>query len=100
MTDPSLLPEPSDSSNSDADEAIVRAVKSRILEQLVDALGKDEVRRARASHYTKSDSGLYGKYEKYEDVNNQVLEVVRRQLEELLGEFPVDGPPPVGEPPP
>jgi hypothetical protein len=93
MTDSSLPPERSDASGADAEEAMVRAVKSRILEQLVEALGQDEVRHARASHYTKSDSGLYGKYQKYEDINNQVLEVVRQQLETLLGEFsPDDGP--------
>jgi hypothetical protein len=90
VTDPSLSPEQPGPAASDAEEAIVRAVKSRILEQLAQSLGHDEVLRSRASHYTKSDSGLYGKYEKYEEAKEQILEVVRQQLDSLLAEFTSD----------
>jgi hypothetical protein len=97
MTDPSLPPEQPNPPGSDAEAAIVRAVKSRILEQLAESLGHDEVVRARASHYTKSDSGLYGKYEKYEEAKEQILEVVRQQLDSLLAEFASDTLPAVDE---
>jgi hypothetical protein len=90
MTEPSKPPEQPSPPGSDAEEAIVRAVKSRILEQLAESLGRDEVVRSRASHYTKSDSGLYGKYEKYEEAKEQILEVVRQQLDSLLAEFTSD----------
>lgn len=79
------------------DEAVVQAVRSRIIEQLINSIGRDEVLRSRASHYTKSDSGLYGKYQKYEDVGNQVVELVKQQLTTILEEFasadaPIDQP--------
>ncbi len=68
-----------------AAQALTDAVKSAILDRLIADLRSD-VGPVPRSVYTKSDSGLYGKYEKADVPDEDMLRAVRGVLERLVRE--------------
>lgn len=58
-------------------------VKSAILDQLLAELGADPAPHGR-SLYTKSDSGLYGKYERADGMDEDTLREIRDTLQALI----------------
>ena len=76
-----------------AASALSDAVKSAILDRLLDDLRADRALATPRSVYTKSDSGLYGKYEKAEGINEDVLRLIRVVLEDLAGGIEPELPP-------
>jgi hypothetical protein len=75
------------------EQALVDGVRSAILDRLLDDLRHGRGLGGRRSSYTKSDSGVYGKYEKQSDVDDEVLRTIREALEQLVA----DGVAAVGE---
>lgn len=57
------------------------AVRSAILERLLDDLRTDGPAGPQRSRYTKSDSGLYGKYEKYDALDPGLVTEIVAALE-------------------
>jgi ABC-type tungstate transport system permease subunit len=63
-------------------------VKSRILDRVIADLRDSLKLGSRASGYTKSDSGIYGKYQKQDVVDmSRVLAAVKAETERLLAEY-------------
>lgn len=65
-------------------EALTDAVKSRILDRVLVDLRERLALGNRGSEYTKSDSGVYGKYQKADLDLTMVLDVVSRQIDAIL----------------
>jgi hypothetical protein len=62
------------------------AVKSAILDRLLQDLRTEAGRAPPHSRYTKSDSGLYGKYEKQDGLDQNVLDAIRSTLQAIVEE--------------
>jgi hypothetical protein len=68
-------------------DQLTETVKSRILDQVIADLRDALKLGARADGYTKSDSGIYGKYQKHDPVDlGRVLEAIKMETERLLAE--------------
>jgi hypothetical protein len=74
------------------DETLTIAVKSRILDRVLAELRDDLGLRSGANGYTKSDGGIYGKYEKADIDSSRILEVIDSRIKEILEEYE-DSPP-------
>lgn len=85
----------SDDSPSDFN-ALTDAVKSRILDRVLADIRDGFALGCRASGYTKSDSGIYGKYQKADADLAGIMAAVRSQLDALLGEYQHSGSEPAG----
>jgi hypothetical protein len=72
---------------SDADDALTAAVKSRILDRVLAELRDDLGLRAGANGYTKSDGGIYGKYEKADVDGSRILEAIDSRIKDILAEY-------------
>ncbi|PBA28998.1 hypothetical protein CKJ65_25145 [Mycobacterium intracellulare] len=83
------------SRDDEAAEVLTQAVKSAILDRLLSQLGAEHTVVSPRSTYTKSDSGLYGKYEK-QDHPDQILTLIRDTLDTMIGEFDSQTSPPPG----
>lgn len=79
------------SSNADDEDlgqqALLNGVKSAILNRLLIDLQENVVTATAGSLYTKSDSGVYGKYEKQDDLNEAVMGVIRTTLDSIVREY-------------
>jgi ABC-type tungstate transport system permease subunit len=72
----------------DGIEQLTETVKSRILDRVIADLRAALKLGARQDGYTKSDSGLYGKYQKHDPVDvSRVLEAIKTETERLFGEY-------------
>ena len=69
------------------DAGLSDLVKSRILDQVLRDLREDRRLGLRSAGYTRSDSGVYGKYEKQDVDAANLSEVVRREVERILAEY-------------
>ncbi len=76
--------------------ALTDAVKSRILDRVLADIRDDLALGCRASVYTKSDSGIYGKYQKADTDLDGILAAVRSQVDALLAEYQRSGFEPAG----
>jgi len=76
--------------------SLTDAVKSRILDRVLADIRDDLALGCRASGYTKSDSGIYGKYQKADPDLPRILAAVRSQLDTLLAEYQHSGSEPAG----
>jgi hypothetical protein len=74
------------------DETLTIAIKSRILDRVLAELRGDLGLRTGANGYTKSDGGIYGKYEKADVDRSRILEVIDSRIKEILAEYE-DSPP-------
>jgi hypothetical protein len=88
-SDPGSADSPPRGGEGEVEETLIAAVKSAILDRLLDDLRNDRPLGAGRSVYTKSDSGLYGKYEKQDDVHQNVLAALRATLEGLIDEHDI-----------
>lgn len=66
-------------------ESLTHAVKSAILDRLLSQLGAEYAVGAQRSIYTKSDSGLYGKYEKQD--SDPILTLLHDTIEAIVADF-------------
>jgi hypothetical protein len=71
--------------------ALTDAVKSRILDRVLADIRDHLTLGCRASGYTKSDSGIYGKYQKADVDLAGILAAARSQLDALLAEYQHSG---------
>jgi hypothetical protein len=62
------------------------AVKSRILDRLLNQLAAEGPMGTRSMGYTRSDSGLYGKYEKADVDTVQMLAMIQAEVERAVAE--------------
>jgi hypothetical protein len=79
-----------DNDHHDDDDGLAtltEAVKSRILDRVLADLRADLALGSRRHGYTKSDSGIYGKYQKQDGDLTAVLEAIKAQTEQLLAEY-------------
>jgi len=76
--------QPSLHSEDDAERALVDSVKSAILDRLLSDLRHDRPIARLRSMYSKSDSGVYGKYEKQDIPNEAILAAIRATLEDIV----------------
>lgn len=72
---------------SPSERVLVDAVKSAILDRILEDLRNDRPVTASRSRYTKSDSGVYGKYEKQDGLNEEVLATIRASLEGIIARY-------------
>jgi hypothetical protein len=79
-----------------ADETLTTAIKSRILDRVLAELRGDLGLHTGANGYTKSDGGIYGKYEKADVDRSRMLDVIDSRIKEILAEYD-DLPPPKSE---
>ena len=86
-----------DRDGSDGLAALTEAVKSRILDRVLADLRADLALGSQRHGYTKSDSGIYGKYQKQDIDLAAILEVVKAQTERLVAEYAQDLPPRAGD---
>ncbi len=79
---------------------LTEAVKSRILDRLLSVLAAETHVGMRSPGYTRSDSGLYGKYEKADlDLDSaRMLELIQAEVERAVAEAhdTFEGPPQAG----
>ncbi|MEA2194287.1 MAG: hypothetical protein QOG42_721 [Solirubrobacteraceae bacterium] len=61
-------------------------VKSRILDRLLDQLAAEGPMGSRSLGYTRSDSGLYGKYEKADLDAERMLAMIQAEVERAVAE--------------
>jgi hypothetical protein len=61
-------------------------IKSAILDLLIDDIRRGATHDAARSHYSKSDSGLYGKYQKADAPDMAVLDAIRANLQTMVDE--------------
>jgi hypothetical protein len=76
-----------DSEYGSALRDLTDAVKSKILERIVADLREGLKLGSRASGYTRSDSGIYGKHQKADIDLADVLAAVKTQLDTLLAQY-------------
>jgi hypothetical protein len=62
-------------------------VKSRILDRIVQDLVEGRPLGLGPSGYTKSDSGVYGKYQKQDVSLEQVLAAIEGQVEQIIADY-------------
>jgi hypothetical protein len=70
-----------------AHAALSDVVKSRILDRVLRDLSEDRPLGLRSGGYTRSDSGVYGKYEKQDVDAAAVSDLVRLEVERILAEY-------------
>ena len=69
-------------------DELTALVKSRILDRVIADLRDAPELGRRASGYTRSDSGIYGKYQKHDVVDmDRVLKAVAVETERLLAHY-------------
>lgn len=80
---------PSSGSDQELDvtRTLVAAVRRAILERLMDDLDRERAKGLTDVGYTRSAAGIYGKYEKQDDPNNQLVGIIRTVLEDILDEY-------------
>jgi hypothetical protein len=71
-------------------QALTDEVKSKILDKILAELRAD-LGLGRAGGYTKSDSGIYGKYQKADVDLTGILEAVKSQMDAMLAEYQLSG---------
>lgn len=76
----------SETPRSSEDEPLAAAVKSAILDRLISDLRCAATLSAPHSFYAKSDSGLYGKYQKVDTRDLVVLEAIHAALGKMVEE--------------
>ncbi len=74
--------------DGEPEATLTDAVKSAILDRLIEDLRAEAGMVPPRSTYTKSDSGLYGKYEKAQGLDASALQEIRKVLEELTAAMP------------
>ena len=72
---------------SKADETLTTAIKSRILDRVLAELRDDLGLHTGANGYTKSDGGIYGKYEKADVDRSRILEAIDGRIKAILAEY-------------
>lgn len=81
----------SDSSDPDSTTDILDAlsveVKSRILDRILRDLVENRPLGLGPSGYTKSDSGVYGKYQKQDITLEQLLHAIEGQVEQIVADY-------------
>ena len=82
----------------DVEEALADAVKTAIVDRILAELRQNILHAAPRSSYTKSDSGVYGKYEKADIPSESVLDLIEQTLRQMVDEPGLNGNP--GEAPP
>lgn len=69
-------------------DALTILVKSRILDRILADLQKEDFALgSRVSGYTKSDSGIYGKYQKADVDLSMILKVIQSEMDLMLAEY-------------
>jgi hypothetical protein len=64
--------------------ALADSVKSAILDRIIDDLRRQSTYTTPQSYYAKSDSGLYGKYQKAEQPDMAMLAAIHGKLQEMV----------------
>lgn len=75
------------SDENDPFAALTEAVKSRILDRIITELKEGRSLGLGPSGYTKSELGVYGKYQKQDIDPEQMLEAVKLQVDSVLREY-------------
>ena len=70
----------------DAGRLLSETIKSAILDRLIDDLRRGVTQEPPRSHYVKSDSGLYGKYQKADAPDLAALDAIRSSLQAMVDE--------------
>jgi hypothetical protein len=74
---------------ANVENLLTTAVKSAILDRLISDLRGQASLGSAQSSYTKSDSGLYGKYQKADTTELALLEAIETALSKLVNESDV-----------
>jgi hypothetical protein len=68
------------------DRLLTERIKSAILDQLIEDLRRGVTGEVASSYYSKSDSGLYGKYSKADVPSLALLDTIKANLEVMIAE--------------